>query len=321
MNKKKLKEQIELYFMDELNPQDREELEKLIMASAVAKLEFEKKSKFYNKIASSKPKKMNEESISELRKDLVTVLRYTQNKSTIFERINNFISPWEISLPKFTLSASFSLVAGLIIGFFIFYNSGDLDYLKLSKSNIDIDQLNKSGYSISNIQVSNYEDATGNVRISFDAVKPVDFLGSPNDEVIKTFLARAIVSSDNPGVRIKSLSAIANESKRNFIPDPTIKNALISALKADKNPAVRLEALNLLKMYPIDGEIKDALLFTLANDDNSGLRVASINAFAEFELHHNLVDKQVIHELTKSLEAESNQFVKIRAASLLKGVN
>jgi HEAT repeat protein len=145
--------------------------------------------------------------------------------------------------------------------------------------------------------------------------------GSFDDASVKRALIAALLGQNNPGVRIKSISTLADHAEREaYKPDVKIKNALIKSMKKDSNPVVRSEALNILKKYPFDNEIRDALLYVLANDKNPGLRVSAINALTDIKLQGILIDEVVKQVLTKRVEADKNKFVKYRAASILKEV-
>ena len=130
----------------------------------------------------------------------------------------------------------------------------------------------------------------------------------------------ALLTSNNPGTRLKTLNTIASQTDENFIPDPKVKKALITSLKIDDNPAVRREALNVLKKFPYSEDIRDAFLYVLTNDDNSGLRVAAINALSDLSIAGISIDEKIKNELIKRAESDENEFIKLRAASLLREV-
>jgi HEAT repeat protein len=91
-------------------------------------------------------------------------------------------------------------------------------------------------------------------------------------------------------------------------------------MKNDGNAAVRKEALAALTRYPADKNITDAFLYVLSNDKNSGLRVASINALADLKQRGELVNDEIKNVLNKKAENDNNNFVRIRAASILQEV-
>jgi HEAT repeat protein len=114
------------------------------------------------------------------------------------------------------------------------------------------------------------------------------------------------------------LNTLAVKTESNFTPDDKVKKALITSLKIDENPGVRREALNVLKKFPKDEEIKEAFLYVLSNDRNSGLRVSAINALVDWKQEDISLDDEMRNILNKKAEADPNEYVRIRAASLLK---
>jgi hypothetical protein len=134
-------------------------------------------------------------------------------------------------------------------------------------------------------------------------------------------LINALLSGSNPGIRIRSISTISDQSKQKaFEPDKKIKVALLTAMKNDSNPAVRKEALIVLQRYSFDDQIRDALLYVMSKDKNSGMRVAAINALADWNKEQRVMDEILKLALTKQAQTNNNTFVKIRAASILQEV-
>jgi HEAT repeat protein len=100
--------------------------------------------------------------------------------------------------------------------------------------------------------------------------------------------------------------------------NPKVKSALISALKNDNNPGVRMESLKTLLNLPFDNEINESLLYVLQHDKNSGLRIAAINGLASATLNGKTMDEQTLKVLNQKVKNDDNEYVRIRAASLLK---
>jgi HEAT repeat protein len=121
---------------------------------------------------------------------------------------------------------------------------------------------------------------------------------------------------------LRSLNTLIKQSKKSeFKPDLKVRDALISAMKVDENPAVRREALRALLKYPVDDKIRDGFLFVLSHDTNSGLRVAAINALLDLNIQGKSLDKKILEELNKKAETDDNDYIRLRAASLLREVD
>ncbi|RPH31237.1 HEAT repeat domain-containing protein, partial [bacterium] len=96
---------------------------------------------------------------------------------------------------------------------------------------------------IMNLQFNQAGTGNGEVDFTFDAVTPVHLKGNINDEKIQAVLAHALLTEQNPGVRLRSVNMLASQTEQLRPPDPKVKGALVSALRSDENPAVRREAL------------------------------------------------------------------------------
>jgi HEAT repeat protein len=140
--------------------------------------------------------------------------------------------------------------------------------------------------------------------------------GNIDDPSIQKILAEALVNERNPGTRIRTVNALANQT--NVSPSPKVKQALITALEFDSNPAVRREALKALLEFPYDNEINDCLLYVLQRDKNSALRIAAINGLASAKLNGQIINEETLKVLNQKVKNDDNEYVRIRAASLLK---
>lgn len=320
MNKDKFLELANLYLMNELDENEKREFENIIQNSAEFYHEFEKVKKLYDTLINNRPDDVDEELLTSARKSLFITLRSEAEKKNVLEKIIEWAHVIFTKNYKFALSGIGLLLIGFFLGYYLFSSKSEKPMIEISHS-IDIDKIKEEGMKISNVRFQNTEQRDGEIEIMFDAVKPISYKGSLNDPFIQRLLATALITESNPGVRIRTINtlAIQTESKQ-FTLDPKIKAALITALKVDNNPAVRREALNLLMKFPFDEEIRDAYLFVLSNDSNSGLRIAAINALAQLKIQGNSLDEKIINVLNKKAEADNDDFIKLRAASLIKEV-
>jgi HEAT repeat protein len=139
--------------------------------------------------------------------------------------------------------------------------------------------------------------------------------GSIDDPAIQKVLTRALLTEQNPGVRLRALTAITGPA---VVPaDREIKAALILALKADDNAAVRHQALGALRRYAVDREIRDAILHALMYDKNPGLRVAAINALDSLRVLETAPDPAAVAALRDRLRHDDNAYIRLRAQAVL----
>jgi HEAT repeat protein len=137
-----------------------------------------------------------------------------------------------------------------------------------------------------------------------------------DDPAIQKVLTHAMLNEENPGVRLKAVSAINASGAE--ARDPEVKTALIKALEMDANAGVRKEALDALRMFPFDGEIKHALLRALVADANPGIRVAAINALDSAQGGGLGVDSDVLSVLKQKAETDDNNYIRVKARAVVQ---
>lgn len=321
MNKEKFIEQCYLYLMNELDESDKIEFENALMEDDYLRKEFDVIKSTYSSFKESKPKEADERLLTESRTLLMRRIKEESQKVSLFEQILNQIQNFLFKKYEYILSGAVTIAVGVLIGYFLFHQPTEKREILSTNNNIGIEQLEQNNVRISGIQFPANISGGGEIEISFDAVKPIRYKGTVNDPFVQKLLATALVSGSNPGMRLRTVNTIASQAEENnFKPDPKIKQALLTALKIDTNPAVRKEALNVLLKIPFDDEIRDVLLFVLSSDKNSGLRVAAINALSELKLQGHTFDNITKTVLSKKAEMDNDNFIRIRAASILREV-
>ncbi len=321
MNKEKFIEQCYLYLMNELDDRDKIEFENALMEDDYLRKEFDVIKSTYSSFKESKPKEADERLLNEARTLLIRKIREDSQRVSSLEQFLNLIRTFLFKKYEYILSGAVTIVVGILIGYALFHQPTGKREILSANNHVAIDQLEQSDVKISGIQFPTNIRGDGEIEISFDAVKPVRYKGTVNDPFVQKLLATALVSGSNPGMRLRTVNTIASQAEENnFKPDPKIKQALLTALKVDTNPAVRKEALKVLLKTPFDDEIRDALLFVLSSDKNSGLRVAAINALSELKLQGHTFDNITKTVLSKKAEMDKDNFIRIRAASILMEV-
>lgn len=321
MKQDKFLELVELYVLGELDERDKEFVENKILESDEYKKEYESLKKFYSAVTEAKPEPVNENSLQNARKELFNTVEnereevYAKNKfSSLFDKI--FFGNFKVAYAMAT-----TLLVGFFIGYIIF-SSTQVPLVTSSNPNeIDLDAIDRNEINISNIRFNNPFTDGGEIEISFDAIKPISYKGELNDPRIQKLLAAALTTSDNPGLRIRTVNTLASQTERTTLVDPKIKTALINTLKTDQNAGVRREALNALTKFPYDNELRDVYLFVLANDVNPGLKVSAINALAELKMQGKSIDNELRNVIDNELGNGDQEYIKLKAASLIQGAN
>jgi len=311
MEHKVFKELIQLALLNELNDDELKELHKHMIECNECQLEYEKLTKYYSLINENKINKVEESFIQEARNQFNQKLNYELSRQSIVEKLFNSARRFLWIYKRPALAGAFSLVVGFVIGYLIF-SSGNSQISLLGGNNIS----NEASPEITNVRFLNNGSLNGEVEFTFDAVKQITMKGKINDPNIQKILAEALLNEKNPGTRIRTVSELASQTRE--APNPKIKKALITALKYDSNPAVRREALKALLEYPYDNEINDCLLYVLQHDNNSALRIAAINGLASAKLNGQNINEETLKVLNQKVKNDDNEYVRIRAASLLK---
>ncbi len=319
MNQERFTELAHLYLYEEISDSKKIEFENYLLENDEAHKEFESLQQLHSALVTSSPNKVNERILTESRQTLLRNIKNLEEKESWFVRFGLLLKETFFFKYRFAFGGIATLAVGMFMGYLLFAPSNPENIFEDGKQ-IDIERLEQSGIDISDIRFRNQFDQEGAIEVTFNAVKPITYKGLANDEVMQRLFAAALVNSENPGTRLKSINKIKQQSKENFTPDPEIKSALLTALKVDENPGVRREALNVLKKYPFDVEIRDIFLFVLESDPNSGLRVAAINALVDLKQQGKSIDDEIKYVLNKQIQEDENEFIKIRAATLLQEV-
>lgn len=181
----------------------------------------------------------------------------------------------------------------------------------------EISSQNSGRTAISDVRFHSADEKSGGVTFSFNLTRRFQMHGSLEDKNVQKVLAYALVNSDNPGVRLRTIGVLDASPK----PDKEIEMALIRAMKTDENTGVRREALLSLEKLPFDNNIKDALLYVLQSDRNPGMRVAAINALSRKDLEagaENGSDRRLLDVLRQKSSSDQNRYVRMKAAEMLK---
>ena len=312
MKHEKFREMMELALLKELNDAELEELHKHLIECEDCQYEYDMLNKFYKEIDKLDKRDLDEISLQNARRELRLLLDKEISQRSFFEKIADGIKNFTFYNYKPVIAGASSLVIGLFIGYVFFHTSNENNFLATA-------QFDQNSTKITNVRFEQPTGINGEVQFTFDAVKPVTMKGNINDPKIQMVLAQALLNEKNPGSRFNTVSAIANQTEeKSGSVDPKVKAALITTLELDNNPGVRKRALTALLNLPYDQQIKDALLYTLVKDQNSGIRIAAINGLTSAKMEGNKFDEETLKILKQKSKDDDNEYVRIRAASLVK---
>ncbi len=318
MKKENFIEQAYLYLMNELDEHDKLMFEDTLLQKDELKKEFESIKETFELIEENKPSVADERLLTMARQSLMRQVRVASEKSTKFEEVIAALRNYVLANYKLAVGGVATFALGIVFG--VWFLTSDVSKgLLNSEGQLSAEQIDNNGVKVSNIIISRSQSGEEQVEVIYESAKQSKYMGKASDPVIQKLLVASLLTESNPGLRLKSVNTIAKQVEENKSEaDPKIKAALLASLKTDENPAVRKEALKVLPNFKFDNEIRDALLFVLSNDRNSGMRVAAINALTTLQQQGQTFDDKVKTVLSSKAENDNNNFVKFRAASMLK---
>ncbi|MCK9209891.1 MAG: HEAT repeat domain-containing protein [Ignavibacteriaceae bacterium] len=296
-----------LYSYNELKKEERNEFERHLLGCSACRNELEELIKLHTLVKTNLVEELDEDALFESRQELLAEIRNLKRKKFRWQKI------WDLlTLPtpgKLKMAYSFASVVILITAsYFFFFNSAGNKFLS------DQNLVNNDA-KLTNLQFVNKDFEKGEVEITYDKIVPVKVKGNVNDSEIQKVLAKSLLDNENPGVRLKTVSAIFSEKRENTT--GVLKDALLKAMMYDNNPGVRKEAMTALCSIPFDDKIRDAMIFVLQNDKNSGLRIHAINCLSEKNDIKKLTDQNTINVLREKMREDENSYIKLRAKTIL----
>ncbi len=174
---------------------------------------------------------------------------------------------------------------------------------------------------ILNLRVLDQDPTNGDIELQFEAVQPAHIKGKMDDPYIQAILARALVSSQNPGVRLRAANAITAQVEGSGLDRRSkdlVKESLISALLYDKNRGVRMEALKALEPFLPDSAATAAIVQVLKQEENVAMRIAAINCLDLSKYDRAPAREQLREVLRDQSQSDANHYIRIRAASALQ---
>ncbi|MBI2428460.1 MAG: HEAT repeat domain-containing protein [Ignavibacteriales bacterium] len=299
MKKEEYKELMYLSVYRDLTEEEQRQLDAYLKKHPELKKELQEIKKFRSFVSDNTSDRTSDDLLREARTQLRTEIRKEKTKSSLISKI---LEPAvEIFQPKFALGGIGVLSLGVLIGYCSFSSTPDMT-------------------RIDNIRFIDSDASDGEIEFQFEAVAPMRLKGKVDDPEIQKVLTHALLNESNAGVRLKTVNAISQQTHEKQSSDPTIKSALITTIKSDQNPGVRREALRVLQQFEFDNEIRDAILHVLVKDVNSGMRVAAINALEMARMDGQKFDDHTVAALKKQIMNEQNNYIRHRAANLVKEI-
>ena len=318
MNHEKYKEWLQLSMYDELTAEERTALDTHLLQCPECRQELEELKLFHATLAQAGAITPDDSLLNEARQELRSALRQERPQPSLWTKAFDLVEETVLPHYRVVLGGVGMLAVGILIGRLIL-STAQQPIAQMPQVE-KVSTFLEGDTRIANVRFVYPNTATGDIEFTFDAISPVHMKGNINDERVQKVLAHALVNDHNPGVRLRSASAFAAHVLNLKQPDKEVKAALIRALKTDDNPGVRKEAMKTLQSFPFDQEIKQAFLDVLMRDKNPALRIAAINSLDSERVQGQQTDKDLLDVLNQRMQADDNNYVRIRAKAVLEEV-
>lgn len=307
MRHRKIRRQLVLFLYGELDSDRQRAVIDHLKQCADCRAELEDLRSFHglaDRVAPSVPESLLREARSQLR----GALSARSERSPSWSLRRRFFSGWTFGVAAAAGLACLAL--GFFVGRFLWEAPGAAPPEALAQV------LEDPQIALSNVRFVS-GDPDGEMEIAFDAVRPLRLKASADDPLMRRVLSQTLLSSLNPGVRMRAVGLIGQQRKKM---DDEVKQALIRAAKWDENSGVRRRALTVLRDLAVDRDVKEALLHVLLHDENPGLRVAAIGALEASARQGEAVDPTLLRLVEAKNETEPNDFVRLRTQAYLEEV-
>ncbi len=320
MNHIKYKNLIDEYFFGEINSREKIELEEHLKNCELCRSEFYSAKLLKESLLKNELSDPDEIILKEARNELRSILRTERMKTGFWESISGKVTSSFFLTPQLVMAACSFLIAGVIIGYFIFNSAGAIHYTMETLQENNNKQVMLSGDTrISNISFINKNAGDGTVEFTFDAIKPMHIKGKINDPQVQNVLMYSMLNEDNPGTRLNTINLINSSSQPR--PDNEIKDALLSVVKFDNNQGVRWEAMKLLQKFNFDDEIKNTMLYVLQNDSSSGMRIEAMNRLVQANKTGSIFNNEDLSVFRQKMQRDDNNYIRYQAKTVLKENN
>ena len=304
MSCERIQSQISWYLYNELDEQERTEVEEHVEHCEACAAELERERAFLTQLDARRPLEPAPALLAECRHDLMRSIyraeRLRQQSAPARPRLVETLErAWQaMGAWRQPVAALCLLALGLLGGY------------RLHRPAAAVEVASGGEALVANIAGVTLDPQAGQVRIAYDEVRRQTLSGALQDPAIQSFLITAARSYGNPGVRLETIDILKQRAE-----DPEIRDTLLYALSNDLNAGVRLKALEGLKPYAREGEIREALTRVLVQDDNPGMRVQAIDLLTVEP------DRSLVGVLQGVAGREPNNYVRMRSRNALREMN
>ena len=323
MKHKQFEEWLRLSLYNELSDQEQELFTHHLQTCERCRMELMELKKIHATMALRKRIAISEPMLQDARRNLRLRIQADSEKITLWMKLKSMLDEFLSPPLQVAFGGAATLAIGILVGYFIFKMPSE-NNLHLRQTAFATSAIEAGESQVTNIHFIDRNAQNGDVEFTFETVTPVHIRGNVNDENIQKVLARALVSNQNAGVRLRALNMIGTQSEQKQIGipelDAEVKNALITALLHDRNLGVRKEAINVLKNYLPDPVIVRAFLAVLANEKNTGLKITVINSLDLTKYENQPMSREILDMFKNKAQSDDNNYIRIKAKLALQEV-
>lgn len=307
--------------VEELDEATREQLEDHLASCADCRQEAAVLQRLHDEVRLAAPV-VTDEDLLVARHMLFRSLRQRSGSPAWFDRLREFLGLTPSGAWRPALAAGLIAVAAFGAGALAFRTvQGMSNGFHLAAYDPSSEDRSSGAIQILNLRILNQDESSGEIEFEFEAVQPSHVKGSMHDPRIQAILARALVSSQNPGVRLRAANMIGGQLADRKLDGRSmdlVKESLISALLYDQNRGVRMEAMKALQPFLPDSAATAAIVHILKREENVAMRIAAINCLDLNQFGQAPAREQVERALRDRSMSDANNYIRIRAAAALQ---
>ena len=323
MKHKKFEEWLQLSLYKELSEQEQTLLNDHLTKCERCRGELNELKKVHSALAHHKPMAIEEPLLQDMRRNLRQQIKIDSEKISLRTKVQNTLDRFLDPPLQVVFGGVAALLIGILIGYLVFKMPTEKS-LALRQTSFASSAMEAGESQITNIRFLDRNTQNGEVEFTFESITPVRIRGNINDENVQKVLARALVSDQNAGIRLRAVNMIGTQTEQKQAGTPSldteVKIALITALLHDRNLGVRKEAINVLKNYLPDPVIVRAFLNVLANETNTGLKITAINSLDLSKYENQPMSREIYDMFRNKAQSDDNNYIRIRAKLALQEV-
>jgi anti-sigma factor RsiW len=319
MKHKQFEELLQLSLYHELSEQERVLLDNHLTTCEKCQSNLNELKKLHDTLAHRQSVVLEEQLIQDARRNLRLRIHAGATQKSHWSKVKDALDGILAPPIQAALGGVMMIAMGILVGYFVFKTP--------SEKSLAIKQaaaMEAGESQITNIRFLDRDAQTGDVEFTFETITPVHIRGNVNEEHVQKVLARALVSNQNAGTRLRAVNMIGTQTgqRQNHVPefDAGIKSALVTALLHDRNLGVRKEALSVLRNYLPDPVVVQAFLNVLANEKNTGLKIAAINSLDLTTYENQPVNREILEMFKNKAQSDDNNYIRIKAKTALQEI-